>query len=99
MRIVTPIRPRVTHGHDRHDHSTAPDTKRHRRPLTMESYIVRIYRREPGDAVTGVAEDTLSRRTVAFRSIAELAEWLRNPSATARKRRARQAPDRGGESS
>lgn len=50
----------------------------------MESYIVRIYRRDGADAVAGVMEDALSHRTVAFRSIAELSEWLRVPPPIAR---------------
>jgi hypothetical protein len=45
----------------------------------MESYIVRIYRRDGGDAIAGVMEDTLSHQTVVFRSIAELSKWLRTP--------------------
>ena len=45
----------------------------------MESYVVRIYRREGGDAVAGVMEDSLSQQTVVFHSLAELAQWLRNP--------------------
>ena len=61
----------------------------------MESYIVRIYRREEGDAITGVVEDALSRRTVAFQSIAELSEWLRHASHAPLRKRARPTPDRG----
>lgn len=64
----------------------------------MESYIVRIYRRELGDAVAGVVEDALSQRTIAFQSIAELSEWLRHPPQASRRRRARQVPDHGDKS-
>jgi len=45
----------------------------------MESYVVRIYRRDVDGAISGVVEDALSRRTKAFHSIAELSEWLRRP--------------------
>lgn len=61
----------------------------------MESYIIRIYRRERGDAVTGVVEEALSRRTVAFRSIAELSAWLLRPPGPARRKRARRPPVAG----
>ena len=61
----------------------------------MESYIVRIYRREEGDAITGVVEDALSRRTIAFQSIAELSEWLRHASPASLRKRARPSPNRG----
>jgi hypothetical protein len=65
----------------------------------MESYIVRIYRREEGDAITGVVEDALSRRGIAFQSIAELSEWLRKASPAPLRKRARPAPDRGNKQS
>ena len=45
----------------------------------MESYVVRIYRRESGDAIAGVMEDSVSQQTVVFHSLAELSQWLRNP--------------------
>jgi len=65
----------------------------------MESYIVRIYRREPGDAVVGVAEDALSRRSITFKSIAELSDWLRHPPIASRRGRARQLHSSGDEPS
>jgi len=58
----------------------------------MESYIVRIYRREAGDAVTAVLEDAMSCRTIAFRSFADLSEWLRHPPHAARRKRTRKPP-------
>ena len=61
--------------------------------LMMESYIVRIYRREQGDAVAGVLEDALSRRTIAYRSITELSEWLRRPSRRGRRPQPPALPD------
>ena len=42
--------------------------------MTMASCIVRIHRREVGDAIAGVREEALSRRTRAFHSLAEPAE-------------------------
>jgi len=62
----------------------------------MESYIVRIYRREVGDAIAGVLEDALSRRTKTFHSLAELAELLRRPSRALRHRSPGCAPGSGG---
>lgn len=53
--------------------------------LSLESYIVRIYRRET-DGIAGVVEEARSRRTQAFRSLAELAELLRYPPRTPRRR-------------
>jgi len=61
----------------------------------MESYIVRIYRRDPGDAVAGVVEDALSRRRIAFRTLAELAEWLRCPRPLRRTGRGSAGPGHG----
>ena len=52
----------------------------------MESYIVRIYRREGDGAIVGVVEDALSRKRMTFRSVAELAEWLRRPPRALRRR-------------
>lgn len=51
----------------------------------MESYIVRIYRRESGDAITGVAEEAGSRRRIVFHTLAELAQWLRRPPGAMRR--------------
>jgi hypothetical protein len=44
----------------------------------VESYIVRIYRRD-GDAIAGIMEDALSHQTIVFRSLGELSAWLRRP--------------------
>jgi hypothetical protein len=53
----------------------------------IESYIVRIYRREPdGDEVTGVVEDAQGGTALPFRSIAELAGWLSAPTRRRRRR-------------
>ena len=65
-----------------------PGGARHRTLLTMESYVVRIYRRDDGDAVTGVAEDAVSGRKKAFQSLAELSAWLRSPPPIPRRKRA-----------
>jgi len=62
----------------------------------MESYIVRIYRREVGDAIAGVLEDALSQRTKTFHSLAELAELLRRPSRALKRPTPGRAPDSGG---
>ena len=56
----------------------------------MESYVVRIYRRDVDDVIAGVVEDTLSRRKKSFQSMAELLEWLRCPP------RAKLRPTSGG---
>lgn len=66
--------------------------------MTMESYIVRIYRRDAGDEVAGVVENALSRRTKTFRSLAELAELLRRPPRATRRRSSGSAPDCEGKS-
>ena len=57
----------------------------------MESYIVRIYRREGEDVIVGVVEEALSRRKMAFHSILELSEWLRRPRRGSRHRPFRDA--------
>jgi hypothetical protein len=44
----------------------------------VESYIVRIYRRD-GDAIAGTMEDPLSHQTIVFHSLGELSDWLRRP--------------------
>lgn len=66
--------------------------------MTMESYIVRIYRREMGDAIAGVVEEALSRRTKPFHSLGELAELLRRPPRALRRSASRAAPDIDGKS-
>jgi len=75
----------------------APVGSRNRPLLTMESYVVRIYRRDDADsdAVAGMAEDALSGRKKAFQSLAELSTWLRHPPPTARRKTARTAPGQG----
>jgi hypothetical protein len=54
--------------------------------MTVESYIVRIYRREGDGAVAGVVENALSRKRGAFRSMDELIGWLRRPPRAFRRR-------------
>ena len=64
--------------------------------MTMESYIVRIYRREVGDAIAGVVEEALSRRTKPFHSLAELTELLRRPPRALRRSSVSSERDSGG---
>lgn len=52
----------------------------------MESYVVRIYRRDANGVIAGVVEDALSRHKKSFHSIAELSEWLRLPPRALRRR-------------
>ena len=56
--------------------------------MSLESYIVRIYRREV-DGVAGVVEEASSRRVKGFSSLAELLELLRHPPKAPRRRAAR----------
>jgi hypothetical protein len=64
----------------------------------MENYVIRIYRREAGDAITGVVEDSTSRRVAAFSSISELTDVLRRVPNAAARRRAVPLPERGDKS-
>jgi hypothetical protein len=59
--------------------------------MSLESYIVRIYRREV-DGIAGVVEETSSRRVKSFRSLAELLELLRRPPPVPRRRGAQRTP-------
>jgi hypothetical protein len=53
--------------------------------IEMESYVVRIYRRNVDGGVAGMVEDALSRRKKVFRSIDELSDWLRRRPRAARR--------------
>jgi len=59
--------------------------------VSLESYIVRIYRREV-DGIAGVVEEPSSRRVKSFRSLAELLELLRHPPRAPRRRGAQRTP-------
>jgi hypothetical protein len=61
----------------------------------METYVIRIYRREAGDAVTGVVENAALRRIAAFRSIAELSDALRRARKAGTRKRVVPASDAG----
>jgi hypothetical protein len=56
----------------------------------IDSYVIRIYRRD-ADALAGVVEDVQSSRTAPFQSLAELCEVLSGRKRFARRpaRRAR----------